>query len=92
MKRILLFTAFLLFGLYCGIAQKATLYDLQVDHFYSPSGIDCKAPTFSWKTASKEYDLNQTHHQIFVATDAIFSKTVLYGILAKALNLYKLYL
>ena len=62
MKRILLFTAFLLFGLYCGIAKKAPLYDLQVDHFYSPSGIDCKAPTFSWKTASKEYDLNQTHH------------------------------
>ena len=94
MKHILLLTTFFFFSLHCGIAQKVTVYDLQVDDFYSPMGIDSETPTFSWKTASKEYNVNQTHYQVFVATDAVFSKNSLVwdsGKLASSESVYTVY-
>ena len=55
-------------------AQKVTVTQLEVDKLTTPSGLDNQNPDFSWILKSDEYNLNQTHYQVFVATDKIFSK------------------
>ena len=55
-------------------AQKTIITQLEVDKLINPLGLDSRNPDFSWRIKSDEYDLNQTHYQIFVATDKIFSK------------------
>ena len=55
-------------------AQKTTITQLKVDKLINPLGLDSRNPDFSWRIKSDEYDLNQTHYQLFVATDKIFSK------------------
>jgi alpha-L-rhamnosidase len=55
-------------------AQKTVITQLEVDEFQSPIGLDNPHPNFSWVIQTKEYNLNQTHYQIFVATDKVFSK------------------
>ena len=41
-------------------------------------GLDSQNPDFSWRIKSDDYDLNQTHYQLFVATDKTFSKESLF--------------
>ena len=55
-------------------AQNTIITQLEVDKLINPLGLDSRNPDFSWRIKSDEYDLNQTHYQIFVATDKIFSK------------------
>ncbi len=55
-------------------AQKVSVTQLEVDKLTTPSGLDNQNPDFSWILKSDEYNLNQTHYQVFVATDKIFSK------------------
>ena len=58
-------------------AQKTTITNLEVDKLNSPIGLDNKNPDFSWIINSEDYDVVQTHYQIFVATDEFFSKNSL---------------
>ena len=58
-------------------AQKTTITNLEVDKLISPLGLDNKNPDFSWIINSEDYDVVQTHYQIFVATDEFFSKNSL---------------
>ena len=54
-------------------AQKTTITELEVDKLINPLGLDSKNPDFSWIIKSEDYNLNQTHYQVFVATDRTFS-------------------
>ena len=58
-------------------AQKTTITNLEVDKLISPIGLDNKNPDFSWIINSEDFNVSQTHYQIFVATDEIFSKNSL---------------
>lgn len=69
MYSILIFLSFLSVQ-----AQKTSITQLEVDEFETPLGLDNPNPNFSWVINSKEFNLNQTHYQIFVATDKVFSK------------------
>ena len=55
-------------------AQDITISKLEVDKLNNPIGLDSKNPDFSWIILSDSYNINQTHYQIFVATDKNFSK------------------
>lgn len=55
-------------------AQKTKIVQLEVDEFEKPLGLDNPNPNFSWVIKSNEYNLQQSHYQIFVATDKVFSK------------------
>lgn len=59
-------------------AQKTTITQLEVDKLINPLGLDSQNPDFSWRIKSDDYDLNQTHYQLFVATDKTFSKESLF--------------
>ena len=54
-------------------AQKTSISNLEVDKLINPIGLDTQNPDFSWVIHSENYNLNQTHYQVFVATDKIFS-------------------
>ncbi|MEK9603234.1 MAG: family 78 glycoside hydrolase catalytic domain [Flavobacteriaceae bacterium] len=54
-------------------AQKTSITHLEVDKLVNPLGLDSQNPDFSWVIQSDQYNLNQTHYQIFVATDKVFS-------------------
>ena len=77
MKRFLFTTLTLLIFLFSVNAQKTIITNLEVDKLISPLGLDNKNPDFSWIIKSEGYDVVQTHYQIFVATDEVFSKNSL---------------
>ena len=54
-------------------AQKTSVNQLEVDKLINPVGLDSKSPDFSWIIKSDDYNMNQTHYQVFVATDKTFS-------------------
>ena len=56
------------------VKSQTIITQLEVDKLINPMGLDTRNPDFSWRIKSDEYDLNQTHYQLFVATDKIFSK------------------
>ena len=75
MRRFLLLNlSILLLGSFSIEAQKTSITNLEVDKLISPMGLDNKNPDFSWIINSSDYNVSQTHYQIFVATDAVFSK------------------
>ena len=77
MRRFLITTLALLMCFFSIEAQKTTITNLEVDKLISPLGLDNKSPDFSWIINSEDYNIAQTHYQIFVATDEIFSKNSL---------------
>ena len=77
MRRFLFTTLTLLICFFFVNAQKTIISNLEVDKLISPLGLDNKNPDFSWIIKSEDYDVVQTHYQIFVATDEIFSKNSL---------------
>ena len=77
MRRFLFIMLTLLLFLFSVNAQKTTITNLEVDKLISPLGLDNKNPDFSWIINAEGYDVSQTHYQIFVATDQIFSKSSL---------------
>ena len=54
-------------------AQKTSITQLEVDKLINPLGLDSESPDFSWIIKSDDYNMNQTHYQVFVATDITFS-------------------
>ena len=54
-------------------AQPTTITQLEVDKLINPVGLDTKNPDFSWIIKSEDFNVNQTHYQLFVATDKVFS-------------------
>ena len=54
-------------------AQKTSITQLEVDRLTSPLGLDSKSPDFSWVIKSDDYNVNQTHYQVFVSKDKTFS-------------------
>ena len=77
MRRFLITTLALLMCFFSIEAQKTTISNLEVDKLISPLGLDNKSPDFSWIINSEDFSTAQTHYQIFVATDEIFSKNSL---------------
>jgi alpha-L-rhamnosidase len=77
MRRFLITTLALLMCFFSIEAQKTTITNLEVDKLISPLGLDNKSPDFSWIINSEDFNIAQTHYQIFVATDEIFSKNSL---------------
>ena len=77
MRRFLFTTLTLFICFFSVYAQKTTITNLEVDKLISPLGLDSTNPDFSWIIKSEDYDVAQTHYQIFVATDQIFSKNSL---------------
>ena len=48
-----------------------------MDKLSNPIGLDSENPDFSWIIKSDDFNLNQTHYQVFVAKDKVFSKNSL---------------
>jgi alpha-L-rhamnosidase len=68
----------LIFLTLCSIhAQPTSISQLEVDKLSNPIGLDSENPDFSWIIKSDDFDLNQTHYQVFVAKDKVFSKNSL---------------
>jgi alpha-L-rhamnosidase len=59
--------------LYSVQAQPTSITQLEVDKLINPVGLDSENPDFSWIIKSDDFNLNQTHYQVFVATDKVFS-------------------
>ena len=70
----ILYSLLFVLSLFCVQAQKISITQLEVDKLTRPLGLDTKNPDFSWIIKSDEHNLSQTHYQIFVATDKVFSK------------------
>ncbi|MDA8762627.1 glycoside hydrolase family 78 protein [Flavobacteriaceae bacterium] len=66
---ILIFLSF-----YSVQAQPISITQLEVDKLANPLGLDSGNPDFSWIIKSDDFNINQTHYQLFVATDKVFSK------------------
>ena len=69
-----LYSFLFVLSLFCVQAQKISITQLEVEKLTRPLGLDTQNPDFSWIIKSDEHNLSQTHYQIFVATDKIFSK------------------
>jgi alpha-L-rhamnosidase len=68
----------LIFLTLCSIhAQPTSISQLEVDKLSNPIGLDSENPDFSWIIKSDDFNLNQTHYQVFVAKDKVFSKNSL---------------
>lgn len=71
---------FLSFGLIISVnAQNDTnliLYDLQIEYFTNPIGIDDPNPRLSWKIKSDNRNTNQVAYQIQVSKGAEFSDVI----------------
>ena len=67
----------ILFSSFSINAQKILITNLEVDKLNSPHGLDNKNPKFSWIIDTDHYNVLQTHYQVFVATDKVFSKNSL---------------
>ncbi len=70
MKRILIFTAILIFSSFQLSAQtrKIELKDLRCEYKTGPKGISTKIPRLSWKIISEDRDQVQVAYQILVAS------------------------
>ena len=71
------FLILILFSSFSITAQKILITNLEVDKLNSPHGLDNKNPKFSWIIDTDHYNVLQTHYQVFVATDKVFSKNSL---------------
>jgi len=69
-----LYSFLFVLSLFCVQAQKINITQLEVEKLTRPLGLDTQNPDFSWIIKSDEHNLSQTHYQIFVASDKIFSK------------------
>ena len=63
--------------LYSVQAQPISIIQLEVDKLINPVALDSENPDFSWIIKSDDFNLNQTHYQVFVAKDKVFSKNSL---------------
>lgn len=68
-----LYSILIFLSLLSAQAQKVIITQLEVDKLVNPLGLDSQNPDFSWVIQSDQYNLNQSHYQIFVATDKVFS-------------------
>ncbi|MDA9596986.1 glycoside hydrolase family 78 protein [Flavobacteriaceae bacterium] len=69
-----LYSFLFVLSLFCVQAQKINITQLEVEKLTRPLGLDTQNPDFSWIIKSDEHNLSQTHYQIFVASDKVFSK------------------
>ena len=59
------------------VKSQTIITQLEVDKLINPMGLDSRNPDFSWRIKSDDFNLNQTHYQVFVAKDKVFSKNSL---------------